>query len=152
MPLSRKLFLKVAVGGHLMECFYLTFDCFYFHQLRQFRRASKAHAHHMSEEEKKKRKKSLKKVTAGPNLSRTFLLAASLSIAGAFLRYSRRKEIIFLSFLLLFPISSINAYSGSLATRLFHKEVALLSRLSGSSFFFFPFFSFFCSFPSHFLP
>lgn len=33
-----------------------------FNQLRQFRRASKAHAHHMSEEEKKKRKKSLKKV------------------------------------------------------------------------------------------
>lgn len=30
--------------------------------LRQFRRASKAHAHHMSEEEKKKRKKSAKKV------------------------------------------------------------------------------------------
>ena len=33
-----------------------------FNQLRQFRRASKAHAHHMSEEEKKKRKKSAKKV------------------------------------------------------------------------------------------
>ncbi|KAJ7336032.1 hypothetical protein OS493_013406 [Desmophyllum pertusum] len=30
-------------------------------KLRQFRRASKAHAHHMSEEEKKKRKKSTKK-------------------------------------------------------------------------------------------
>ena len=34
----------------------------FFYQLRQFRRASKAHAHHMSEEEKKKRKKSAKKV------------------------------------------------------------------------------------------
>ena len=34
----------------------------HFCQLRQFRRASKAHAHHMSEEEKKKRKKSAKKV------------------------------------------------------------------------------------------
>ena len=88
-----------------MEYFYLTFDCFYFHQLRQFRRASKAHAHHMSEEEKKKRKKSLKKVKAGPNLSRTSLLAASLSIAGAFLWDPRRKEIIFLSFSLLASLS-----------------------------------------------
>lgn len=129
-----------------MEYFYLTFDCFYFHQLRQFRRASKAHAHHMSEEEKKKRKKSLKKVKAGPNLFRTSLLAASLSIAGAFLWDPRRKEIIFLSFSLLFPISSINAYSGSLATRLFHKEVDLLSSLSGGSFFLFPFFLSFHSF------
>lgn len=136
-----------------MEYFYLTFDCFYFHQLRQFRRASKAHAHHMSEEEKKKRKKSLKKVKAGPNLSRTSLLAASLSMAGAFLWDPRRKEIIFLSFSLLFLISSINAYSGSLATRLFHKEVDLLSSLSGGSFFLFPFFHFFFLFiPFSFLP
>ncbi|EDO48255.1 predicted protein [Nematostella vectensis] len=34
--------------------------------LRQFRRASKAHAHHMCEEEKKKRKKSAKKPPAAP--------------------------------------------------------------------------------------
>ena len=99
-----------------MECFsfYLTFDCFYFHQLRQFRRASKAHAHHMSEEEKKKRKKSLKKVTSGPNLSRTSLLATTLSIAGAFLRDPRRKEIIFFSpFRFSVPhLYTINAYSG----------------------------------------
>ena len=74
-----------------MECFYLTFYCFYFHQLRQFRRASKAHAYHMSEEEKKKRKKSLKKVTARPNLSQASLLATILSIAGAFPKGSGEK-------------------------------------------------------------
>ncbi|CAH3018679.1 unnamed protein product [Porites evermanni] len=37
--------------------------------LRQFRRASKAHAHHMSEEEKKKRKKSLKKLQKESSIS-----------------------------------------------------------------------------------
>ena len=56
-----------------------------------------------------------------------------------------------LLFASLFPISSMNAYSGWLASCLFQREVNLLSRLSGSSFFFFPFFSFFSSFPSHFL-
>lgn len=39
--------------------------------LRQFRRASKAHAHHMSEEEKKKRKKSAKKLQKEASLSDT---------------------------------------------------------------------------------
>ena len=131
-----------------MEYFYLTFDCFYFHQLRQFRRASKAHAHHMSEEEKKKRKKSLKKVKAGPNLSEhPYLLLAWVSPGPSFgIRGERRLFFSPFRFSLLFPISSINAYSGSLATRLFHKEVDLLSSLSGGSFFLFPFFLSFHSF------
>ena len=45
----------------------------------------------------------------------------------------------------LFPISSINAHSGWLASCLFQKQVDLLSRLSGSTFFLFPFFFLFSS-------
>ncbi|XP_078342522.1 PX domain-containing protein kinase-like protein isoform X2 [Oculina patagonica] len=44
--------------------------------LRQFRRASKAHAHHMSEEEKKKRKKSAKKLQKESSLSDMSQLSA----------------------------------------------------------------------------
>lgn len=46
--------------------------------LRQFRRASKAHAHHMSEEEKKKRKKSAKKLQKESSITDTPQTSASV--------------------------------------------------------------------------